>query len=258
MNLWCWGIWFLLGCNFLLAQEFKLLKGKVVHDELSVQGIHVINASRGSAEITDIKGNFEISVRIGETLVFSGVQFQTKELTIDASLFDAVEVLVYLDPFVNTLDEVVVKSHSLSGDLNSDLANANISRPLNFYDVGIPGFKGEPKEKIISGKSLILSTLLLPISGGVNIDAVYKHLSGYYKSLKKKRVMEADFKVVYEIIEFYGLYFFVENYNLTQEEVYVFVTGCYENNNIKENFKRQRHQEVIAAFEIYAEKINEN
>lgn len=258
MNLSRWMIFFILACNLLAAQEFKLLKGKVIHEELSVQGIHVVNTSRGSAEITDVAGYFEISVRKGETLVFSGVQFKSKELTIDGSLFDATEITVYMEAFVNTLDEVVVKSHQLSGDLSSDLANANINRPLNFYDVGIPGFKGEPEEKIVSAKSLILSTLLLPISGGINIDAVYKHLSGYYKSLKKKRAMEADFQVVYSIIEFYGLYFFVENYKLDEEQVYVFVTGCFENSTIEENFKRQRHQEVIAAFDAYAKKLHEN
>lgn len=258
MNLSQWMICFFVGCNLLSAQEFKLLRGKVMHEELSVQGIHVINSSRGSAEITDIEGYFEISVRRGETLIFSGVQFKSKSLLIEASLFDAAEIVVYLDAFVNKLDEVVVKSNELSGDLSSDLANANIKRPLNFYDLGIPGFKGEPKEKIVSAKSLILSTLLLPISGGVSIDAVYKHLSGYYKSLKKKRTMEADFKVIYAIIEFYGLYFFVENYNLAEEEVYGFVTGCFENSTIEENFKIQRHQQVIAAFDAYAKRINEN
>ena len=258
MKLSQWMICFFVGCHFLTAQEFKLLKGRVIHKELSVQGIHVVNASRGSAEITDVEGYFEISVRNGETLIFSGVQFKTKELTIQGSLFDAAEIVVYLDAFVNKLDEVVVKSHGLSGDLGSDLANANINRPLNFYDVGIPGFKGEPKEKIISGKSLILTTLLLPITGAVSIDAIYKHLSGYYKSLKKKRAMESDFTVIFTIIEFYGLYFFVENYNLEEEEVYGFVTGCFENSAIEENFKMQRHQAVITAFDTYAKSINEN
>lgn len=258
MSLKYWVFCFFLGSKLLLAQEFKLLSGKLVHEELSVQGIHIVNKDRGSAEITDVDGYFEISVRLGETLVFSGVQYQTKEITIDDDLFNAQDLVVYLDAFVNTLDEVVVKSHELSGDLNSDLSNANINRPLNFYDVGIPGFKGEPKEKIVSGKSLILSTLLLPLSGGVNIDAVYKHLSGYYTSLKKKRAMEADFNIVYEIIRFYGVYFFVENYALTPEEVYVFVTGCYENTTLKQDFKMQRHQDVIAAFDTYSKRFNEN
>lgn len=70
--------------------------------------------------------------------------------------------------------------------------------------------------------------------------------------------MEADFKIVYEIIRFYGVYFFVENYALTPEEVYVFVTGCYENTTLKQDFKMQRHQDVIAAFDTYSKRFNEN
>ena len=59
-----------------------MLEGRVTHPELVVAGIHVINADRGLAEITDIDGNFQISVTVGERLVFSGVQYKKRELII--------------------------------------------------------------------------------------------------------------------------------------------------------------------------------
>ena len=183
---------FIMFCGILNAQNYKLLKGRISHPNLVVAGIHVINADRGLAEITDIDGNFEISVAIGEELIFSGVQYKKRALIISPEIFALDEVTVYLEAFINELDEVVVKPHNLSGSLSSDLSN--VRGQINFDDVGIPGYKGVRKEKIVSGKSLILSTLLLPISGGINIDAVYKHLSGYYKKLKKEESLMRNLK----------------------------------------------------------------
>lgn len=243
---------FTLFCGILKAQDYKLLKGTISHPNLVVAGIHVINADRGLAEITDIDGNFEISVTIGEKLIFSGVQYKKRALEISPEIFALDQITVYLEAFINELDEVVVKPHNLSGSLNSDLNN--VKQKINFDDVGIPGYKGVRKEKIVSGKSLILSTLLLPISGGINIDAVYKHLSGYYKKLKKRRKLDAQFEVVFSIIKFYGVYFFEENFGLEQEEIYDFVLGCSENSPLIDYYKKDRHQQVVQAFEEYKTK----
>lgn len=240
---------FTLFCGIITAQDYKLLNGKISHPNLIVAGIHVINADRGLAEITDIDGNFEISVAIGEELIFSGVQYKKRALIITPEIFALEEITVYLEAFINELDEVVVKPHNLSGSLSSDLNN--VKEQINFDDVGIPGYKGVRKEKIVSGKSLILSTLLLPISGGINIDALYKHLSGYYKKLKKRRKLDAQFETVFSIIKFYGVYFFEENYALEQEEVYDFVLGCSENSQLIDYYKKDMHEQVVQAFEEY-------
>lgn len=235
----------------LFAQKYKLLEGRVTHPELVVAGIHVINADRGLAEITDIDGNFQISVTVGERLVFSGVQYKKRELIISEEIFALEAITVYLEAFVNELDEVIVKPHQLSGSLASDISN--VPKQINFDDVGIPGYKGVRKEKIVSAQNLILSTLLLPISGGINVDALYKHLSGYYKKLKKRRKLDAQFEAVYKIISFYGLYFFLENYALKEEEVYDFVLGCSENTQLISLFNKNRHEEVVEVFNQFRE-----
>ena len=37
-------------------------------------------------------------------------------------------------------------------------------------------------------------------------------------------------------MEFYGVIFFINNFNLEEEEVYEFVLGALENSNIEERF----------------------
>lgn len=233
----------------LSAQTYKLLEGKVTHPRLPLEGIHVVNLSRGNAEITDVYGAFEISVAVGERLMFSGIQFKQRELFITETIFSLDEVTVYLEEFVNELREVVVKPHKLSGSLTSDLNT--VPKRLNFSDVGIPGFEGEREEKIVSGKSLILSTLLLPISGGINLEAAYKHISGYYKKLKKRRKLDGQFDAIFAMIKFYGVLFFEEEYGIPQEKIYDFVLGCSENSNIIELYKMGLHGRVMDQFEQF-------
>lgn len=235
----------------LCAQKYKLLKGRVSHPRLQLERIHVVNVSRGNAEITDVNGAFEISVAVGERLMFSGIQFKQRELVVTETIFLLDEVTVYLEEFVNELREVVVKPHRLSGSLSSDLST--VPKQLNFSDVGIPGFKGERKEKIVSAKSLILSTLLLPISGGINIDAAYKHISGYYKKLKKRRKLDSQFEAIFSMIKFYGVLFFEDEYGIPQEKIYDFVLGCSENSNIIELYKMGLHQRVMEQFKRFQE-----
>ncbi|MGC6423329.1 MAG: carboxypeptidase-like regulatory domain-containing protein [Flavobacteriaceae bacterium] len=241
----------LLNMGALWSQDFKEIQGRVVHDSLSLSGIHILNKTKGTATITDASGNFSIAVSPGDTLFFSGIQFAAKVLPITPSLLEATVIQVYLEPFINQLDEVVVTNHKLSGNLIQDVKSNSIQQPVNFYSLGIPGYGGKREEKIISGKSLLLSTLLLPLSGGLNVEAIYKHFSGYYKNLKKKRQLDAQFESSYQLIRFYGVQFLMDRYDLPEDRVYEFVTGVQENYPIDLAFEQGRHAEVLRFFETY-------
>tara|TARA_B100000795_G_scaffold75638_1_gene53738 strand:+ start:886 stop:1560 length:675 start_codon:yes stop_codon:yes gene_type:complete len=215
---------------------------------MSIGSIHVINKTRGSATITDDKGRFEIYSSINDTLLFSAIQFRVKIIVVNNQILKSKEIVVPLESFVNRLSEVIVKPHNLSGDLYKDFENSGV-KPINFYNSGIPGFAGTRKEKIITKKQLIISTLLLPLTGSIPIEPIYKHISGYYKTLKKKRKLDTEFDVVANLIKFYGVDFFVETYELKEDEVYEFVSGTYENFPLRQSFKRNEHNLVMEYFE---------
>jgi hypothetical protein len=137
------------------------------------------------------------------------------------------------------------------------MENSDVKVPINFDDVGIPGFKGKREEKIVSEKSLILSTLLLPLTGGLDIEAVYKHLSGYYTSLRNTRKWNKQSVSAVSIIEFYGVNFFTNSYDLKQDDVYEFVLGGIENSSIQSDFNSSDHILVIEAFNKYFKSLNE-
>ena len=246
-------IFFFLATTLIRAQKYKLLTGYVFDSETPISNIHVINTSRGNAEVTDINGLFEISVSIGEKLVFSSIQYEKYELIITENIFSSKEITIYLKGFVNELDEVIVTNKPLTGNLKFDLLESGLEEKQNFDDFGIPGFKGVRQEKIRNATQLLLG---LGTSMQIDVEAVYKHISGYYKRLKKRRSLESKFVSIFSIIKFYGLIFFIENYNIGDNQVYDFILGCSENSDIIHYFNQDLHQKVIQELDIYIKIYN--
>tara|TARA_B100000768_G_C11263233_1_gene369790 strand:+ start:655 stop:1437 length:783 start_codon:yes stop_codon:yes gene_type:complete len=245
-------IFLIFGIQNLSSQvnNSSLIRGRVsTTDSISVSSIHIINKTRGSATITDDKGYFEIFSSTNDTLIFSAVQFGVKVIVVNNKILESKEIVIPMEKFVNKLSEVVVRPHYLSGNLFKDFENSGVKPPLNFYNMGVPGFTGKRKEKIVTEKQLIVGLLLLPISGSLPIEPIYKHISGYYKRLKKKRKLDIEFDVVANLIKFYGLDYFIETHKLSEDEVYEFVSGTYNNFPLKESFKKNEHNLVMEYFE---------
>ena len=72
---------------------------------------------------------------------------------------------------------------------------------------------------------------------------------GYYKRLKKKRKLDIEFKDVANLIKFYGIDYFIQTYKVTEDEVYEFVSGTYENFPVRQSFKKNEHNKIMKYFE---------
>ncbi len=225
------------------AQDFKEIQGRVVHDNLSVEGVHVINATSGATTITDTEGYFTVGARVNDSIVFSAIQFKSHLVVLEPEVFQQDFITVYVEERVNELDEVVVKPHELSGNLEKDMAK--VEEPINFYDVGIPGFKGKPQERIPKTGHIIIGSLL----GHVPVDEIIRKLNGYYKELRLRRKLDAENAAAVEIIEFYGVGFLMEEYELMLDEVYPFVLGTVMATDMEEDFSDGNHNLAIQDLE---------
>ena len=210
--------------------EFKTLFGEVVNDSIDISGIHVINANSGGKTITDQKGSFQIGVRKMDSVYFSSVQIKKQLIIMTDQIYNSDSIKVYLEPLVNVLD-----------------------------DVGVPGYKGNRKEKIVfrNNSSVLLSTLLMPLGMPLNIEAVYKQLSGYYDTLRKSRALDARNKVAVDIIQFYGLNFFKNEFNRNENNLYEFVIGALENSEMEQNFIYGNHGLVLQDLSNFYKSISE-
>ena len=228
--------WFSVAAD---AQE-KSLNGKITNVK-DVEGIHILNTSSRFNTVTNSQGEFRIRAKPLDTLLVSSIAYIPEQLAITQEIYSMGFISITLKDLVNELDEVQLGPR-LSGDLERDIKNIKIIDTINFDDVGIPGFKGKPEEKIVpivSGVGLITS---------MDVEALYKHLSGYYRKLRLQRKWESENVVVARMIHYYTPQFFEEAYSIPEDRLYDFLLYCMETTRIKHNFEAENYSLVLDSF----------
>jgi hypothetical protein len=225
-----------------------VLHGKITNKK-DVEGIHVLNLSSRFNSVTDLYGNFSITVKKNDTLLFSSVQYDPLQVEITEEVFEKSLLIVTLQELVNELDEVLL-GPDLSGNLQTDVEKIEVKDPITHKDLGIPGFEGVPEEKIVP-----LSTAITLTS--VNIEAVYKHITGYYRKLRMQRKWDAENMAVATLLSYYGSDFMKDVFGISKDRTYDFVLFCVETTNIEQDFSEGRYNEVLTAFRNKAPEYHE-
>ncbi|OAB76158.1 hypothetical protein [Cochleicola gelatinilyticus] len=229
---------FLISSTVVRAQE-KIIDGAIINT-IEVEGIHIINTTSRYNTITNTDGGFSIRAHENDTLIVSSVNYFPKKEVISKTVFETGKITITLTPLVNELDEVLLGS-TLTGNLATDLKNIKTERPINFDDVGIPGYKGTPKERIVP-----LYVAAFPTQ--VDIEALYKHFSGYYKKLKIRRKWEQQNIDVANLLNRYGVLFFEEAYGIPNDRLYDFLLFCMETTDVQSYFKSENYSGVLEVF----------
>jgi hypothetical protein len=166
-----------------------------------VENIHVINKTSLKFATTNSLGEFTISAKIKDTLIFSSIQYKLKAIKVTQEMFQQSKIIVELYENINQLDEVVV-GKVLTKNLESDIENSKAKPKINFYDVGIPGYKGKPLtkrerelEEANSGKFIYY----YGIGFAINIYKIMNTVSGRTKKLKHYVKLEKQDELMYKI-----------------------------------------------------------
>jgi len=240
---------FLLVFNIASSQQIDL-EGKVTN-AFDIEGIHILNKTSKYNTVTNKFGEFVIRIQVQDTIIFSSIKYQIKELIITEDIYYKKKININLNELVNELDEVLI-GNTLTGDLFTDLKNIKVEETFNFDNVGIPGFKGEPEEKIVP-----LAAAAFPLN--VNIEALYKHIGGYYKKLKIQRKWTNENLTVVEIMDYYGFNFFEDAYRIPNNKLYDFLLFCIETTTLNSDYNRQNFAGVLQIFneksKIYVPRI---
>ncbi len=245
----------LIICIFALLQlsaQEKSLQGKIINDA-DIEGIHVLNVASRFNTITNENGHFSINVKLRDTLLFSSIKYKPEKVVVAEAIFEKGVITVKLSELVNELDEVFLQPN-LSGNIATDLKKIKTEKPINFDDVGIPGFKGKPEEKIVP-----MYFAVTPLS--INLEALYKHISGYYKELKTRRKWEYENNAVAQMLNYYTPPFFITTYSIPENRVYDFLLFCAETTQIESDFKKENYGSVLLVLDekakIYTERFSE-
>lgn len=217
------------------------ISGQITNDK-DIEGIHVLNRSSRKNTITNAQGSFRIQAQPQDTLLISSINYMPEMVIISDSMHAAGRVDIQLRDLVNELAEVFV-GRKLSGHLINDAKAIKVEDTINFHDVGIPGFRGKPEEKIPK----LLGQVITPLS--IDMEGLYKYISGYYKVLKTQRKWEAENNMVAHLIHYYTPEFYQEAYGIPEDRLYDFLLFTIETTNIQHDFRHQNFVGVLEAMD---------
>ena len=187
----------IFGTQIMIGQTFTI-KGQILAS-YEVDGIHILNNTSKTFTISNSKGEFSIPVKMNDTLSFSGVSYELKNVIVSENMIQSKSLTIYLTDKINTLDEVIV-GKILTGDLSSDITNSGVKRNIDFYDLGIPGYKGKPKtqteRRLYTAGDFKPIHLLALLGGSLPVDPILNAISGRTKLLKNRVQLENQDKCI--------------------------------------------------------------
>jgi hypothetical protein len=224
-------------CSFsqVLAQESIKLQGKIINDSLESSFINIINKTTKTGTINSSSGAFEIVVREKDTLQFSSIQYEKREVVINAMIFKSGYLEVELLPGINELDEVKISNITLTGNLAGDISKMDIIED-NF------GFKRvDRKERTIGERKL-------SAYGGSPINFLLGHLNGDIKMLKKVRKNEKLRAIVHRAEGMVPISFYKDDLKIPEADIINFFYFCAEEPQFKDLLSEEK---VIELMEYY-------
>lgn len=245
-------LFFLFFSSVSFAQSVEV-SGKVI-SKTDVENIHVINKTAQVFTITNIEGEFKITVKVNDTLQFSSIQQGVKSIVVTQGVIISKTMIVKLDEQINELKEVVV-GKVLTGNLLSDIENADKDKPINFYDVGIPGYTGkiatQSERRLSEAGDFKPSMLLGLLGGGLPLNPILNGISGRTKMLKKRVALENKQGLLRKIKSDLSEGFF-EFYKLEEDLRADFFYFCQEDSNFEKRCKGKSDLEI---FQFLKEKL---
>ncbi len=234
----------------ITAQTVKI--SGVVESKTDVENIHVINKTAQVFTITDKTGTFYITAKRNDTIVFSSIQHQQKEVVISEEIMLSKALYVSLQEQINELDEVLI-GKVLTGDLLLDINNVEGKPPINFYDVGIPGYTGklatQSERRLYEAGEFKPAMLLGLLLGHVPLNPILNGISGRTKMLKDRVDLEAREALIQSIKRRMAKRFF-ENYPLDDDLKMDFFYFCAEDETFLTACKNQTDFTVFLYLEM--------
>ncbi len=235
------------------------INGRII-SESNIENIHVINKTKQLFTTSNKEGNFTINVSLNDTLQFSSIQHKTRLVTINELIIANKNILVNLEAQVNELDEVLV-GKILTGDLMSDIKNVEGNPPINFYDLGIPGYTGKiatQSERRLSEAGEFKPKMLVGILlGGGSLDPIINGLSGRTKMLKNRVEIETKEGLMQSIKARLGKDFLASN-PLEDNEVADFFYFCTDDANFIKHCKNQTDFQILIFLRMKYRQYQEN
>jgi hypothetical protein len=213
---------FLLTGTGLGAQTLpsKQIEGRVYSESGDVAATHVLNISAKKASITDKDGFFTITATLGDTLVFSAIQYKRKSMMVTSAMLESKLLYVPLEEVLNQLDEVIVRPYNLTGDMATDLTRTEIEPLVTASTLGLPNAYVRLPTK--AERELFAATAN-PFMG---FDPLINAITGRTKMLKNRIARNEKYERTQRVRAFYPDSLYTTELRIPSEKIADFMYFC--------------------------------
>ncbi|MCW4469353.1 hypothetical protein OGH69_10285 [Flavobacterium sp. MFBS3-15] len=229
---------FLMFSAASVAQGRQPLKGKVVSDFDDLEGIYVINRATEATVATTRGGYFTISAQPNDTLVFSALQFEARDIVVADEDFGENLLFVPLTVHTRELDEVVVNDY----------------RHLNAESLGLVP-KGQVRYTPAERK---LATASKWKMNPLGLDPLINMFSGRTAMLQKAKETEKKEALIEKMRYLYSDDDIMALFKIPQEYVSGFLFFIVENNYFVKAVKEENEERIKFMMTGLAVKYLEN
>ncbi|MFG6686359.1 hypothetical protein ACGK9U_07250 [Mariniflexile sp. HNIBRBA6329] len=213
-----------------ITQNLKRVEveGKIIVESNDISDITIFNKTANIVAITDDNGEFVLSVGLNDFIEVRALQFQNINFQVSEAIIKSKRMKIFLIEQINKLDEIIVTSSKLSGNLKVDIET---TKPLNLkldaLYFGIEnsddyGFKPDNKSQVTN---IGMNTQTQKMVNGLNIvNVVDQILLPLFRSGVKNKKELGIPEVPAESVKYYfGSEFLTNNFGIPEHRVEEFV-----------------------------------
>ncbi len=201
-------------CTLGQQKTLETLKGKVVAESNSTEGIYIINLKTEKATVTDENGYFHIQVSVCDTLMFSSTQFKGLKIELSPNDFSKELLIVKMKPMMNQLKEVLVYQYK---NINA-VALGIIPKGQRSYT------PAERRLKAATGYDAHIG-----LNTSLSIDPLLNMFSGRAAMLRKELEVERKEILMKQISTLFDEEYFLINLKIPKEYIKGFQFYIVEN-----------------------------
>lgn len=204
------------------------VEGKIIVEGGDLAGITIFNSSSNTGTVTNENGEFTLQVALNDYIEVSALQFQNIGFKINKDIIESRKMKLFLIEEINKLDEVIVLSNQLTGNLNIDLEKTKPFTPkLDALYFGVKHSSEYDFEKDYKTgvKNEAMNTEGIAVVNGLNVvNVVDQLLLPLFRSKASNKNKNGIPEVPVEAVKYYfGAEFLMDNFNIPEHRVEEFI-----------------------------------
>ncbi|WP_040247812.1 carboxypeptidase-like regulatory domain-containing protein [Psychroserpens mesophilus] len=244
---------------YATSQEVKrvVVEGTIIVEGNDIEGITVYNTSSNKGTVTDENGKFSIAVALNDFIEVRALQYQNFDFKVSEAILKSKRIRVILIEEINKLDEVLVMTKSLSGDLDTDITSVKTFNPK--LDALYFGIKKSDEYEFTDDNRTEINNIALhsqsqTMVNGLNIrNVVDQILLPLFRSKVKDKESVGISEVPVSAIKYYfGSSFLVDNFGIPEHRVEEFIR--YVEDDEKFDFTLLNYGKELEFLEVLSQK----